>query len=56
MIEFLRNKFCTCLTQKDAKIPDKIFGKKIGKSSKTGQGRKSLILTLACFLTAITKV
>ena len=29
---------------------------KIGKSSKTGQDKKSLISTFACFLTAIAKV
>ena len=37
-------------------ILEKIFRTKIEKCSKTGQGKKSLIFTFACFLTTITKV
>ena len=36
--------------------PGQNIWNKIEKSSKTGQGKKSLITTFACFLTAIAKV
>ena len=36
--------------------PGQNIWNKIKKSSKTGQDKKSLISTLACFLTAIAKV
>ena len=37
-------------------IPDKNIWNKIEKSSKTGEDKKSLISTFACFLTAIARV
>ena len=37
-------------------ILGKMFGKKIEKPRRTGQQKKSLISTFACFLTAIAKV
>ena len=35
--------------------PEQNIWNKIEKFSKTGQGKKSLISTLACFVTAIAK-
>ena len=54
---FFKKKKCrTCLKELMTYNPGQAIWNKIEKSSETEQGKKILISTLACFLTAIAKV
>ena len=51
-----KKKCRTCLKELMTYNPGQAIWNKIEKSSETEQGKKILISTLACFLTAIAKV